>query len=271
MPASCGSIRPKRAAAPGVVAVFMCRGHGRGLQADHPVLADGELLRDADFASGVQQGAICRRGRRRRVAEDRYLAEDALELIDIEYEPLGAITDPRSWLHADGAPLLHEEAGTNVLIAREFKKGDVRGRSRRPRAFSVRRSLRDDAKGRRWRWSRAAIRPNTKTGETPSRSTPPRTFPASCATRSRTRLISRAPPAGDRAGCRRQLRLEGLALSGRNPAVCIVGAQACAGRSSGPATGWKTSAAAARPSPRSSMPRWALTRTASRSGACRPT
>ena len=26
---------------------------------------------------------------------------------------------------ADGAPLLHEEAGTNVLIAREFKKGDV--------------------------------------------------------------------------------------------------------------------------------------------------
>ena len=28
------------------------------------------------------------------VAEDRYLAEDALELIDIEYEPLGAVTDP---------------------------------------------------------------------------------------------------------------------------------------------------------------------------------
>ena len=26
---------------------------------------------------------------------------------------------------ADGAPLLHEDAGTNVLIAREFKKGDV--------------------------------------------------------------------------------------------------------------------------------------------------
>src|SRR5450756_949002 len=28
------------------------------------------------------------------VAEDRYLAEDALELIDIEYAPLGAVTDP---------------------------------------------------------------------------------------------------------------------------------------------------------------------------------
>ncbi len=58
------------------------------------------------------------------VAEDRYLAEDALELIDIEYDPLGAVTDPEFAASA-GAPLLHEEAATNVLIAREFKKGDV--------------------------------------------------------------------------------------------------------------------------------------------------
>ena len=59
------------------------------------------------------------------IAEDRYLAEDALELIDIEYAPLGAVTDPELAL-AQNAPLLHEEAATNVLIAREFKKGDVR-------------------------------------------------------------------------------------------------------------------------------------------------
>ena len=59
------------------------------------------------------------------VAEDRYLAEDALELIDIEYAPLAAVTDPV--LAASGqAPLIHEEAATNVLIAREFGKGDVR-------------------------------------------------------------------------------------------------------------------------------------------------
>jgi aerobic carbon-monoxide dehydrogenase large subunit len=58
------------------------------------------------------------------VAEDRYLAEDALELIEIGYAPLGAVTDPE---HAasEEAPLLHEEAATNVLIAREFKKGDA--------------------------------------------------------------------------------------------------------------------------------------------------
>ncbi len=58
------------------------------------------------------------------VAESRYEAEDAVELIEIEYEPLGAASDCEANCEA-GAPLLHEAAGTNVLIAREFKKGDV--------------------------------------------------------------------------------------------------------------------------------------------------
>ncbi len=59
------------------------------------------------------------------IAEDRYLAEDALEFIDIEYASLGAVVDPEFAL-SDGAPLVHAEAANNVLIAREFKKGDVR-------------------------------------------------------------------------------------------------------------------------------------------------
>ncbi|MEN3349325.1 MAG: aerobic carbon-monoxide dehydrogenase large subunit [Bradyrhizobium sp.] len=58
------------------------------------------------------------------IATSRYLAEDALDLIDIEYEPLGALARAELAL-AESAPLLHEEAGTNVLIAREFRKGDV--------------------------------------------------------------------------------------------------------------------------------------------------
>jgi carbon-monoxide dehydrogenase large subunit len=58
------------------------------------------------------------------VATSRYLAEDALELIEVEYESLGAVSRAELAV-ADDAPLLHEEAGTNVLIAREFKKGDV--------------------------------------------------------------------------------------------------------------------------------------------------
>jgi carbon-monoxide dehydrogenase large subunit len=58
------------------------------------------------------------------VAESRYIAEDALELIHIEYEQLPNVVDPEAAAE-DGAPLLHEEAGTNVLVRREFRRGDI--------------------------------------------------------------------------------------------------------------------------------------------------
>ena len=58
------------------------------------------------------------------VANSRYAAEDALELITIDYEPLPPVVDAEQAARA-GAPLLHEEAGTNVLVSREFKRGDV--------------------------------------------------------------------------------------------------------------------------------------------------
>jgi carbon-monoxide dehydrogenase large subunit len=58
------------------------------------------------------------------VAESRYLAEDAAELIEIAFAPIDAAHDPTE-ARQKGAPLLHAEAGTNVLVAREFKRGDV--------------------------------------------------------------------------------------------------------------------------------------------------
>ena len=58
------------------------------------------------------------------VAESRYLAEDAAERVAIEFEPLAAAFDPEVAVAA-GSPLLHEEAGTNVVVAREFARGDV--------------------------------------------------------------------------------------------------------------------------------------------------
>jgi carbon-monoxide dehydrogenase large subunit len=58
------------------------------------------------------------------VAESRYQAEDALELIAIDYEPLPVVVDPEEAVRSE-APLLHDEAGTNVLVSREFKRGDV--------------------------------------------------------------------------------------------------------------------------------------------------
>src|SRR5437867_1346805 len=57
-------------------------------------------------------------------AENRYVAEDAVERIVVEYEPLPLITDLERALEA-ASPLVHEEAGTNLLVAREFARGDV--------------------------------------------------------------------------------------------------------------------------------------------------
>jgi 2-furoyl-CoA dehydrogenase large subunit len=58
------------------------------------------------------------------VARDRYVAEDALELIDVEYEPLPAIVDPEKALDAD-APILHENVGSNLACHRLLDYGDV--------------------------------------------------------------------------------------------------------------------------------------------------
>jgi carbon-monoxide dehydrogenase large subunit len=58
------------------------------------------------------------------VAESRYLAEDAAEQVAIEFEPLGDLNDPEAAVEP-GAPLLHEEAGTNVIAQREFERGEV--------------------------------------------------------------------------------------------------------------------------------------------------
>ena len=57
------------------------------------------------------------------VAEDRYIAEDALELIEVDYRPLAAAVDPLL-AAGDDAPLVHEDAGTNLVSVRDFEYGD---------------------------------------------------------------------------------------------------------------------------------------------------
>jgi 2-furoyl-CoA dehydrogenase large subunit len=60
------------------------------------------------------------------VAENRYIAEDALELIEVDYEPLPGV----AWLEdavKPGAPLLFEEAGSNIAQERSFSYGDPDG------------------------------------------------------------------------------------------------------------------------------------------------
>jgi 2-furoyl-CoA dehydrogenase large subunit len=57
------------------------------------------------------------------VAEDRYIAEDALEHVRVDYEPLPAVIDVDSATASD-APILHEAVGSNVVSDRSFSYGD---------------------------------------------------------------------------------------------------------------------------------------------------
>jgi 2-furoyl-CoA dehydrogenase large subunit len=59
-------------------------------------------------------------------AVDRAVAEDALELIRVEYDPLPAVVDPER-AREPGAPLLYPELGTNVVWHDTLSYGDVDG------------------------------------------------------------------------------------------------------------------------------------------------
>ena len=57
------------------------------------------------------------------VAETRELARDAAELVEVEYEPLEVVLDAVAAAE-DGAPILHDEAGSNVVWSGTFEWGD---------------------------------------------------------------------------------------------------------------------------------------------------
>ncbi|WP_052889282.1 xanthine dehydrogenase family protein molybdopterin-binding subunit [Thermogemmatispora carboxidivorans] len=81
-------------------------------------------------------------------AESRALAEDALDLVEIDWEPLPAVTDALSAMQP-GAPLVHENLGTNVVYDHVFTFGDVDGDFARA----------DHVIRRRLRWPRATAAP----------------------------------------------------------------------------------------------------------------
>jgi 2-furoyl-CoA dehydrogenase large subunit len=57
------------------------------------------------------------------IAEDRYQAEDGAERVAVDYAPLPPVVSIDAALAAD-APLLHPEAGSNVVSERSFRYGD---------------------------------------------------------------------------------------------------------------------------------------------------
>ncbi|HKX63305.1 MAG TPA: xanthine dehydrogenase family protein molybdopterin-binding subunit [Verrucomicrobiae bacterium] len=58
------------------------------------------------------------------VASDRSIARDALDLIDVEYDPLPVIADPEAALQP-GAPLAHPDLGTNQAFVWTLANGDL--------------------------------------------------------------------------------------------------------------------------------------------------
>ena len=59
-------------------------------------------------------------------AVDRYTAEDAVALIDVEYEPLPVVTDPFEAMKP-GAAIVHEPLGSNLAFEKTLSFGDVDG------------------------------------------------------------------------------------------------------------------------------------------------
>jgi len=59
-------------------------------------------------------------------AVDRYTAEDAAELVDVEYRPLPTVADLETAAEP-GSDLIHEAWGDNLFIDRKGKVGDVDG------------------------------------------------------------------------------------------------------------------------------------------------
>lgn len=60
------------------------------------------------------------------IAASRYAAEDAADLVDIDYEALPAVVDPEQALR-DRTTLVHEEWGDNVLCHTDYSVGDPDG------------------------------------------------------------------------------------------------------------------------------------------------
>ena len=80
---------------------------------DHWPLAKGEVNFMGDAVAVV-------------IADGRYTAQDALEFIEVDYEPLDVVVDMEEAIK-DDAPLVHEDLGTNSSYVWPLEVGDVDG------------------------------------------------------------------------------------------------------------------------------------------------
>ena len=76
----------------------------------HPILASDRVRYQGDAVAVV-------------VADDRYIAGEAADAVDVDYDRLDAVTDPDEALE-DDAPVLHESEGDNVAL--DWELGDAK-------------------------------------------------------------------------------------------------------------------------------------------------
>jgi 2-furoyl-CoA dehydrogenase large subunit len=107
--------------APGVLYVltgeeFCANTDSLAIGVDAPKVTRWALARDRVRYAGEWVAAV--------VADSRALAEDAAELVEVEYEQLPYVIDPEKAMAAD-APLVHEGHGSNVILHKQFVWGPV--------------------------------------------------------------------------------------------------------------------------------------------------
>ncbi len=114
----------KASALPGVLAVFTAE--------DIPVNEYGLIVKDQPVLCGLNSTKpYADRVRFAAdnvalvVAETEEIAAEACNLIEVEYEDLEVITDPRVAMQ-EGQPLLHPDHGSNVFVKYRIRKGDTK-------------------------------------------------------------------------------------------------------------------------------------------------
>ncbi len=113
----------------GVVAVFTAEDMGKDWFPGPPLVSPPPTVKDVIFHSRRQvplaKDKIRHAGEAIAVviAESRYIAEDAVEEIEVEYEPLPVVLDLEKALEP-GSPLVHDDLDSNLAARLYQKKGD---------------------------------------------------------------------------------------------------------------------------------------------------
>ena len=104
---------------PGVVAVYTAEDMGAYWAPGPPLVSPPPTIEDITFNSRTQVPLVKDKIRHAGeaiavvIAESRYIAEDAVDDVYVEYEPLDAVVDLEKALEPD-SELVHEDLGTNL-------------------------------------------------------------------------------------------------------------------------------------------------------------